>query len=251
MRKSYIYKQCISDMNIELGFRGSQFGYELLPSQQPSHNIVRSKDWNVGIIFIIGSAICSAFGNSLEPVTALAWFITPCLLVGLYLTILKYPAGETSSASMLQIMSLVVVSQGIGFMVGFLTMFSYPEVTLYSIVLTVLVGCLLWLIITVISLVALVKFSQQYESVSWALFIFPITYTTVMHTFIGRIFSTFPSISNSMLDYAPLREIAAVIGSPGITFAVTTVGAAMAVRNHFILLPNALLLYLLLLTYFA
>jgi len=52
------------------------------------------------------------------------------------------------------------------------------------------------------------------------LFVFPSTYTLVMHTIIGRIFSTFPSLSNAVLDYEPLRQCSSLFGLIFIEFVV-------------------------------
>lgn len=128
----------------------------------------------IGYALLVISALCSAFGNSLESVSTLVWLITPTLLVGLHYVLQPFQLSSSATATALV---FVVVSQGAGFMVGFLTMFSDEDVTASTVLITFAVGCFLWVIISAVSLLALLGFTQKYESSVWASFIFPITYT--------------------------------------------------------------------------
>lgn len=211
---------------------GSQYEKIQLDCDEDNNAQDRSRQMAEGYGFLSLAAICSFLGNSLEPITTFSWLMIPCLLIGINLT------TQTNDFSVRKLLSFVVVSQGLAFAFGFLTMFTFEEVTVIGFIGTFLVGSLLWIIITVISLLAQIKFVQKYESVSWAMFIFPITYTAVYHTVIGRIFSTFPSIGNAVLDYAPVRQIASTLGVAGITFTTALLGSAIATTYLIQTKPN-------------
>jgi apolipoprotein N-acyltransferase len=181
-----------------------------------------------GYLLLTISAVCSAFGNSLEPITTFTWAITPTLLVGFILAIKSTYNRCESSYELSKVLSFVILSQGLGFMVGFLTLFTDGDVTFRTILATFLSGCILWIIISVLCLVPVYIAEQKFENHPLSVFIFPVTYTTVMHTLVGRIFSTFPSLCNAVLDYAPLRQLSSVTGTAGITFTVTVIGSALS-----------------------
>ena len=219
----------------------SSLQYEKVPVECDEVNLIpacdRSRHIAEGYGFLTFAAVCSFLGNSLEPITTFSWLMIPSLLIGINLTSLQTTTLNVQETS--KILGFVVVTQGLAFAFGFLTMFTFEEVTIGGIFVTFLVGSLLWIIIATISLLAQIKFVQKYESVSWAMFIFPITYTAVYHTLIGRIFSTFPAIGNAVLDYAPVRQIASIVGVSGITFTVALLGSAVATSYLLLTQPNS------------
>jgi len=206
----------------------------------PAYQVIstpKKDEYSTGLIFLSLSALCSGFGNSLEPITTCTWLIVPFLLVGVHLTLLTDPSSLTST-DISKVLTFITLSQAMGFTIGFLTMFTLDEITWWGVLATFLMGSLLWFFVSVFAVLALVLFVKKYESSVWALFIFPITFTAVLHTLVGRIFSTFPSIANAVLDYAPIRQLASVVGVAGITFVVSTLGSAMAASYLYVAHPT-------------
>jgi hypothetical protein len=106
--------------NVELIRSQSDFGtvsYHSLDSIDEINNTNKYE----GYAWLLFSAFCSAFGNSLEPISTLSWLSTPSLLIGLFLC-MGLDNSKLFLTSTLQTLLFIVVTQGIAFMIGFLGM---------------------------------------------------------------------------------------------------------------------------------
>lgn len=213
--------------NVELIRSQSDFGTVSYHSLDSIDEVKNTNKYE-GYAWLLFSAFCSAFGNSLEPISTLSWLSTPTLLIGLFLCI-GLESSRLFLTSTLQTLLFIVVTQGIAFMIGFLTLFSAGEITTGGIVTTFLVGCIEWLLVTIFCLVPLISYVQIKDSLLLSIMIFPVTFTTLQHTIIGRFLGTFQVICNSVLYYAPLRQLASITGICGITFMVTLIGSCVAI----------------------
>jgi len=84
-------------------------------------------------------------------------------------------------------------------------------------------------------------------------FIFPTLYTTITCTIFGSIFSTFLSISNSALDYEPLRQISSLFGIYGINFIfilTSTIIANCIINSSFIIKKKSYIIFIIIIILF-
>ena len=184
-----------------------------------------------GYIWLVLSAIAGGFGNSLEPVSSLAFLSSSFLLIGLHL--LFFRKEETTivfSLRTLLILLFVVFSQASGFCFAFSSVFAYPSTTPLSIFTTFIVGVLVWTLYALLSILPHLLFYEKYPR-SWATgFIFPITNTTLNITLIGRTFSTFTAVGNALLDISPLKQFSSLFGMYGLNFTICLGGTLFGLR---------------------
>jgi apolipoprotein N-acyltransferase len=181
------------------------FPYDFLPITLPKYQY--------GILWILLSTLCCGFGNSLEPVTILAWFHPYCLILGLEAFTL------TQWSHVLYVIFFITSTQAIGFTIGFSTIFGYPQPTISTLFQTYAVGLLYWLLITLFALLPHHMLQKKFSYYpSWTLFVYPTCQTVISIVLFGNIVSTFPSIGNSVLDLTPLAYISSLVGLAGIEF---------------------------------
>jgi apolipoprotein N-acyltransferase len=186
------------------GREEKNFPYDFLPITLPKYQY--------GILWILLSTLCCGFGNSLEPVTVLAWLHPYCLIIGL-------EAFNLSQWShLLTAIVFITITQAIGFTIGFSTIFGYPQPTTATLFQTYGVGLLYWLLITLLALIPHYYLTRKFPNSSWTLCTYPICETVVSIILFGNIVSTFPSIGNSVLDITPMAHISSLIGLAGIEF---------------------------------
>lgn len=180
------------------------FPYNFLPFYLPKRIY--------GVIWIIFSGIFGGLGNSLEPVTILAFLQPFSLIIGI-------EAFELVRWYEIIIMIIfITITQAIGFCIGFSTIFGYPHSTAGTIFTTFAVGILYWLLMTVFSLIPQYFFRRRFHKNSYTCLIYPICETAISIVVIGNVASTFPSIGNSVLDFAPLAQVATLVGLAGVEF---------------------------------
>lgn len=194
----------------------SIFPYDIL---QPSYSIPKRI---YGLFWIIVSAVCSGLGNSLEPVTILSFLSIFLLIIGIegFELVLWY--------EILFMIIFITITQSIGFCIGFSTIFGYPHSTPGTIFTTFAVGILYWLFITVFALIPQYFFRRRFHKNSFTFLIYPICETAISIVVLGNVASTFPSIGNSVLDFAPLAQVATLVGLAGVEFYIVLAGTFAA-----------------------
>lgn len=180
------------------------FPYDFLPFTLPKEHYA--------ILWLILSAVFSGLGNSLEPVTVLSWLHIYCLIIGIEgLNLNKW-------SYTISVIIFLIIIQAIGFCIGFSTIFGYPHSTPGTIFQTFAVGLIYWALVILLALIPHYYLRRRYPRSSYTLFVYPICETAVSIVLIGNVVSTFPSIGNSVLDFAPLVQVSALVGLAGIEF---------------------------------
>ncbi len=175
------------------------------------------------MMMLVISAVCSAFGNSLNCVSMLSLLSIYFLIYGFELAVIE---AATPVLKTIKIYSFILVSQSLAMCFAFSSLFSYPKITILSIFMAFLGSLGVWICIIIFALLPYQLFQLHLVNASYfhinfkyfKFFMFPMGYTVAVHSIIGPIFSTFLSIGNSVLDIGPLREVAYFFGIWGISF---------------------------------
>ena len=202
-----------------------------------------------GYIWLTLSAVAGGLGNSLEPVSVLAVLQTTFLIAGLHIAAWndnqkvdqdkKDRNGDNDEAGQelrpqttvvmatrrqALLLLFVVLIQGAGTCLGFATLFAYPTMTALSLFTSFVAGMILWTLFTLLSVLPHLCFAAQYPS-SWAVALtYPLTYTVLSVTLVGRLFSTLPAVGNAVLDFGALKQTASLLGIFGVTFLTVLLG---------------------------
>lgn len=185
--------------------------------------------WNrplCGFLSLSLSAVAGGLGNSLEPVSALAF-------IHIFLLVYGFEVASTWlnakwRLKLFAILSFIWLTQAGGFCLGFSSIFGYPKSTPASVAMSFALGLALWIAIIILAVIPHYCFHIRFSgSVTFPL-VFPVCYTMVNHAVIGPVLSTFPSLGNAVVDIAPLRQFAALFGIAGITFMVTSISTSLA-----------------------
>jgi apolipoprotein N-acyltransferase len=174
-----------------------------------------SSNYQIGYVMIILSSVCGGLGNSLEPVSILTFVHISLLLLGVELI---FEDKRLRSPSGIKNLGLVLLLEGLGFVLGFNGIFAYPKLTVITVMESVGFGILLWICHTIFAIIPYVLYYNTYPKSFFNLFLFPALFTVSNCSIVGNIFSTFSSPGNSVLDYAPLRAFSFFFGIYGINF---------------------------------
>ena len=200
------------------------------------------------VMLLVVSAICNAFGNSLNSVSMLSFLSIYFLIYGFEVAVIDAPVFK--SYNNIKVYGIILLSQSLAVCFAFSSLFAYPNTTVLSVFMAFFAGLGVWTCIATFALLPHQLFHAHLFNVSYfyvnlrciKYFVFPIGYTVVMHSIIGPIFSTFLSIGNSVLDIGPLREIAYFFGIWGISFLTCLLPTVLALyqvehqhneSNHF------------------
>lgn len=171
------------------------------------------------IALLVLSALCSGLGNSLEPISILAWLHIFILLWGITLVCDSSKSGQ----SHIEINCLLqnVFIQSVGTLLGFAGTITYPTTTIWTLLETFGFGLLIWITYSVLAIVPHYLCSKRFPGSPYLVFVFPLGYTFVSHTILGHIFSVFFTLSNALIDFEPLRQVSSIFGLAGVTFLAT------------------------------
>lgn len=179
---------------------------------------------NSVISLLISSALFAGFGNSLEPISVLSWLSIFLLIQGLQLAFLNIESYQDMSNLIL----FVLITQSLGFCIGFNSMLGYPSVSTISTLECIGFGMIYWILFSLLAIVPMYLFDKRYPNSVYLSYVFPVCFTMVTHSIMGNIFSTISAISNSVLDYYPLRQLPSLFGLASITFFVTLIATSGA-----------------------
>lgn len=168
-----------------------------------------------GYLLIVFSSLCGGLGNSLEPVSILTFVHISTLLMGIEFI---FENIAVNSWGGIMNLLLVILIESFSFVLGFNGIFAYPKLTAVTILYSIGFGLLLWIVNAVVAIIPYLVYFQHYPKSFFNLFLFPVLLTVANCSVIGNIFSTFSSPGNSVLDYAPLRQVAMLFGIYGINF---------------------------------
>ena len=180
-----------------------------------------------GSFAFILSAVCSALGNSLEPNSIMVFAHMFLLILGwevLGIDVIAKKKGNRLVLWGILLSIALVIAQACGSCIGFKSIFGFPAQTYLSVLQALGFGAGLWLIVLGLCLTPHLAIQLLLPSLppGLAAIVFPVTYTFTSHYVLGEAsMSTFASIANAVLDYAPLRQLASVGGSPLICYVVT------------------------------
>lgn len=180
---------------------------------------------NLGMWLIILSSVFWGLGNSLNAVAILTLIQPILLLIGCDLMISSSP----SRSSYLKTGGLILLTYALGTMLGFSSLFGFPENTPLTLLLSAGAGAGIGLVYFLLVICPSLKFARDFSdfstSFSLAYFVpmvYPCCFTTIMHLLIGSIFSTFISPANAVLDITPLKYVAEIFGIAGVCFVMST-----------------------------
>lgn len=160
------------------------------------------------------SLICAAFGNSLRPISPLAWFQPIFLLLAMKQIPLLFPRAWQRAATVILMIMLHALCSTLAF-AGF---YSSPRYSLAGLALVFMFCTVMWTVMVVGSFWTHVIFIQRYPKSTLHAFIFPVTWcacwTALTET--GLTGSWNPSYA--LLDYLPLAQLAALLGLTGLTY---------------------------------
>jgi apolipoprotein N-acyltransferase len=171
----------------------------------------------LGYFLLALSAIAAGFGNSLEPVSILTLVHIFLLLTGFELALRD---DNMLSREFGILCFFLLVTQALGFCLGFCGILGFPSTTVGTVFLAIALGILVWIIYLLLALIPTFLFYRKYPKSYYIIFVFPILHTFAFCTVLGNFFSTFASLGNGFLDYAPLRQFATLFGIYGINFIV-------------------------------
>ena len=173
--------------------------------------------WLPGIFWIILSALCSGFGNSLESCSPLAWLHTFCLLVGF--------DKLSNKAGWMICCAFTLLVEAFASTFAFYSVFSADGVSIgETIGQTFGFSLGLWLVLIIFCLLPHQYLSREFNKNVIIIFVYPICFTAVNNVLVGETFGTFQTLGNSVIDYSPLRQFSCILGLGGINFFVTLCG---------------------------
>lgn len=175
-----------------------------------------------GYGILILSALAAGFGNSLEPVSILTMVHIFLLLVGFEIVLADHPIMSWNTV---QLCSFVLITQALGFCLGFNGMLAYPKLTAGSVFASIGLGALVWILYILLALIPSFLYLQKYPTSVTNFFSFPIFHTVSYCTVLGNSFSTFAALGNAALDYAPLRQLATLLGIYGVNAVTVFLGS--------------------------
>jgi apolipoprotein N-acyltransferase len=191
--------------------------------------------WNIsseysGIIYVTIASLCGAFGNSLEPVSVLAMGQSFFLLLGFYCNI-NYSSrhqdvnkNEVATGFNPRNISIAIaftaVYVGFAMLMGFMSVFGYPKTTALTIFMTYLLGFGIGLVIAFFALLPQYWYTMKLPRYPLTVCVYPAGLCVIYHSILGRTFSTFPCLANTVLDFGPLREFANLFGIISIEYLV-------------------------------
>jgi len=209
--------------------------------------------YNYGILNLLLSSLCLSFGNSLEPISMLSWLHIIFLLVGIDYVLQSFSISDNSndnynhnnhiilSYRLIKVLIFICLTQTVAFLIGFYSIFSYPYQSILSFLISIFVGFLYSFLVILFVLIPYIYFIIKYQNSVLRHFIFPTLYSTITYTFIGSMFSIFTLISNSILDYEPLRQISSLFGIFGVNFIFLLTGSILAnciINSKFLIKKN-------------
>lgn len=185
-----------------------------------------------GMIMIAISALFSGLGNCMVPNSILSLLHSFCLLIGLDWIFTQSMIVSTQQRHHTQqqqvvplfschgfgILVYIILIQGLGFCLGFYSMFGYPNDTIVTVLESFGAGILAWIIYTLIAIIPYVMYTQLFPRSLWNVFVYPILQTMVACAIIGHIFSVFIIPGNTALDYEPLKQLASLCGIASVNF---------------------------------
>jgi apolipoprotein N-acyltransferase len=191
-----------------------------------------------GMAIIAISALFSGLGNSMVPNSVLSLLHSFCLLVGLDWIFTKQQQTDQivslCSYHGLGVITYIILIQGLGFCLGFYSMFGYPHDTFVTVMESFGAGILAWILYTIFSILPYLIYTQLFPASLSNVFVFPVLQTTTACAIIGHIFSVYIIPANSALDYEPLKQLAGLCGIASVNFVYLLCSAypAYVVTHH-------------------
>ena len=184
-----------------------------------THIYKKFSKWD-GYGFVCMSAVALGLGNSLDSMSTLSMFHPFLLVCGAEISSDKIGIRNT--------IILITFTQAAGTVLGFASLFGFPEITWLSILGSYVAALIIWALYSLLTLLPHFFFTRNYPSNILAPFVLPAAYVMVTNVILGTYFSTFLSLANSVLDYLPLRQVASVLGTAAINFFVMLLGTLIA-----------------------
>lgn len=181
---------------------------------------IEMPDWANSFLWLLCSAACSGFGNSLEPVSALAILQSFFLLVGFN--------KLTTQVNIWIAILVTLIIEAVGSTVAFATLFSAGNDIGTTIGYALGFGSGIWFLVIIFALLPHHFYLLRFKYSRLSPFVYPICNTVIMHTVVGNILSTFPSFANAVLDYEPLRQLSVIFGLAGINFIAVSIGTVLS-----------------------
>ena len=174
-----------------------------------------------GLWWMVAASLCSGFGNSLQPVSTLAFLHTFMLLTAFDSLIKGF--GMSLLGHCLSFSSTVFI-QALGTALGF-SGIANPH-SAENVIYVFLFGLLFWFLYTFLALYFHYAFMQKYPGSFLLPLIYPAAHTAVTMIIIGYALGVLTALGGSVLDYAPLRYVSALFGLGGVNF-VTVLGGTL------------------------
>ena len=111
---------------------------------------------------------------------------------------------------------------------GFAGVFGFPENTVYTIFCAFVASCLWWTTIICLAMVPFHFVFTKYPHWVVTPYVFSLCHTVASVSLLGEALGTFTCIGNAVLDLAPLRPLASLIGIFGVEFTVLLPGSVAA-----------------------
>ncbi len=191
-----------------------------------------------GMVMMAISALFSGLGNSMVPNSVLSLLHSFCLLVGLD-WIFMHDIALFSKTGAVHLV-YVIILQGLGFCIGFYSMFGYPKTTIVTILEAFGAGVLAWIVYTLFAIIPYLTFTGLFPRSLSNVLVFPILQTMTACVIIGNIFSVFIVPGNTALDYEPLKQLASLCGIASVNFIFVLCSAYPAyLATHYRLVKHA------------
>jgi len=190
------------------------------------------------------SFVATAFGNSLEPISALA-ALQPALLLHLYRRLeegrQRAATGPGTGAQAQcaarrgrRLLSLVLVAptQALAWTVAFAGLFKIGGWSAPGLATVLAISLLLWLPLAVVVLQAAVAFRERFPASPGRLFVFPCLWTAVYTVVSATPLSSMTNPAYGLLDHRPFALLASLLGVHGLNFMLALACAAAEDAFH-------------------
>jgi apolipoprotein N-acyltransferase len=179
------------------------------------HDLSLNDMTTVGLGCLVLAAICSGLGNALNTVSPLAWAHPFFLLLGFdYCN----RGQEHSFVGHVFSIGVIIITQSLGGLLGFAKFFAYSTETPITASFALLYSVVMWTVLSVVAVLLEYAFRYRFHGSYWTPIVFPSAHTFVTCVVFGTRLGTFPALGNAVIDFSPLRQLAAVIGIGGINF---------------------------------
>lgn len=184
-----------------------------------------------GLLYTALAAVANGFGNSLQPISPLAFAHSFFTLVGFHLFTKGY--GRSLLGYVFTILTTIFI-QAFGTLLGFYGLFESDVKPLFEFLWLYCYACVYWSILVFLALLLQHAFMLAFPGSFLISLIYPAAHTTVTMIVLGYGFGTVTALGGAVLDYAPLQYVGALFGLGGVNFVTVLAGSTgyLVWRRH-------------------